>query len=375
MVVVERIKMPIIKKLTISNFRAFKKLELDELSNINVFLGKNNSGKTTMLEALFLMIGMSNPEIVNKITYSRGTTNLDLEHIQSCFYKFDYKNIPEFEAVFNDKEERILKLSPMFSRNKLDIKAQNNDSNSSLSTMSQNLQTDINDIVIGLNFEFSLHEVGKIEKKLKNSIILENSQMLVNMQNSYIEKYKGIFLTSKISDALIAKKYSEILKRNKDGEKDEILKMLKFIEPNIVNIQPLGNSLYFEMSGIEHLVPIDVMGDGIRRILGIYVSILEKHNAFVFIDEVENGLHFLTYEILLKGLFIFAKRHNTQIFMTTHSDEFLKSIKNTNIEDYDKEENIKLFTIVNTEKKGHCVYPLTYTNFIDAKENDIEIRK
>jgi len=42
----------ILKKLTLKNYRRFKELNIDFEENINVFIGKNGSGKTTIFEAI-----------------------------------------------------------------------------------------------------------------------------------------------------------------------------------------------------------------------------------------------------------------------------------------------------------------------------------
>ena len=46
-----------LKHLKIRNFRIFKALEIDRLGRINLIAGKNNAGKTSLLEAVFLLAG------------------------------------------------------------------------------------------------------------------------------------------------------------------------------------------------------------------------------------------------------------------------------------------------------------------------------
>ena len=41
-----------LKSFQISNFRLFEKLEVKKLGRVNLIVGKNNSGKSTFLEAL-----------------------------------------------------------------------------------------------------------------------------------------------------------------------------------------------------------------------------------------------------------------------------------------------------------------------------------
>ena len=44
-----------IKQIFIENFRVFDKIEINDIKNINFFVGKNNCGKTSILEAIILM--------------------------------------------------------------------------------------------------------------------------------------------------------------------------------------------------------------------------------------------------------------------------------------------------------------------------------
>ena len=52
-----------ISNLDITNFRGIKHLQIDDLKMVNIFLGKNNVGKTSILEAVLLSIAPTNPEI------------------------------------------------------------------------------------------------------------------------------------------------------------------------------------------------------------------------------------------------------------------------------------------------------------------------
>ena len=43
--------------LSIKNFQAFQSLKIDGLKRVNLLTGRNNSGKTSVLEALYLLEG------------------------------------------------------------------------------------------------------------------------------------------------------------------------------------------------------------------------------------------------------------------------------------------------------------------------------
>ena len=60
-----------IRSLRIENFRAFSRFEINPLSRINLIVGQNNAGKTSLLEALFLLSAGANPRMALNHTLLR----------------------------------------------------------------------------------------------------------------------------------------------------------------------------------------------------------------------------------------------------------------------------------------------------------------
>jgi AAA15 family ATPase/GTPase len=56
-------------KIHIQNFRGLKDIEIKGTKKINILLGANNSGKSSVLEGIFLIIGMSNPRLALNVTF------------------------------------------------------------------------------------------------------------------------------------------------------------------------------------------------------------------------------------------------------------------------------------------------------------------
>ena len=69
------------KNLEIKNFRGIGHLEINDLSRVNVFVGQNNSGKSSILEAIHLLAGMSNPDMPQNLNRIRTRTNIILPSI------------------------------------------------------------------------------------------------------------------------------------------------------------------------------------------------------------------------------------------------------------------------------------------------------
>jgi hypothetical protein len=63
---------PMLRDLTIKNYRCFKDFSIDDLARVNLIVGKNNSGKTSFLEAVYLLVNQGNPHALIEILESRG---------------------------------------------------------------------------------------------------------------------------------------------------------------------------------------------------------------------------------------------------------------------------------------------------------------
>ena len=86
-----------LKSVTIRNFRVFEELSIDHLSRINLIAGRNNAGKTSLLEALFLLAGGGNPQIAFNSNVTRGselsvsgpTSSLQETYWKPMFFSLD----------------------------------------------------------------------------------------------------------------------------------------------------------------------------------------------------------------------------------------------------------------------------------------------
>ena len=65
--------------VTIENFRALNRIELNDLKRVNLISGRNNIGKSTLLEALFLYMDHSSSDSFGKLNSFRGTIGTGVE--------------------------------------------------------------------------------------------------------------------------------------------------------------------------------------------------------------------------------------------------------------------------------------------------------
>jgi AAA15 family ATPase/GTPase len=360
--------------LKINNFRGFDSLEIDGLSKINLFVGKNNSGKTSILEALFLLSGMVYTDLPSVINSFRGFDS-ETESLKYLFHNFSYKNKPAIYGKFSDSEERQLELAPIFQTK-------------------QNLALTSTPQINGIKFLFSLK--NSLQKDTETfSLIYGKEGPSLNFEASggIYKFFNAAFIHANKSEVGMFAKISDMIIRKED---DAILKILQTaFGDSIVGIRIAADNIYFDIKGLDQLVPINIMGEGIKSFLNIVTAVLGKllltiesgsewlkinptvinSNAFVCIDEIENGLHYSAHKNLWKALLSFVSQNDTQLFIATHNIETITSLKGVLEEDFTSMQNdVAVFDIEKTKKAGYMAYRYSYKGFRGALENEIEIR-
>ena len=68
------------------------------------------------------------------------------------------------------------------------------------------------------------------------------------------------------------------------------------------------------------------MGDGIWRLLGLALALARTEGGILLVDEIDTGLHYGVMENMWKLVNETAKKHNIQVFATTHSRDCYESL-------------------------------------------------
>jgi hypothetical protein len=115
-------------------------------------------------------------------------------------------------------------------------------------------------------------------------------------------------------------------------EEATVLEALRTIEPAIDRIASVGASRTMGgrggivMSWKGQRLPIGSMGDGIWRILGITLALLRAKGGILLVDEIDTGLHYSVLTSLWQIVLHTAARLNVQVFATTHSRDCYEAL-------------------------------------------------
>ena len=295
------------KNIEIKNFRGIDHLKIDDFSRVNIFLGQNSSGKSSVLECLLLVIGMSNPDLPQTINSIRSRNYSSFADLGYMFHNYDLKVKPEIFSELCDNTKRHLSIDLTYV---FDEKTQPD---------LQNGQIPTSETKTFLNTLKMLFEVESNQQKSSyESCIMVNQQGLISnrkLANGYLEKNSVAFLSSDLAAYNPANDLVELAKRRL---KDVVTERLKHFDNRITTLEILNNVAYVGMEGINQLLAVNMQGDGLRRYLNIVAASANPMNNILLIDEIDNGLHYSSYKKLWEAIFALATVTNKQVFVTTH---------------------------------------------------------
>ena len=319
------------KKIFIENFRGIHYLKIENLERINLLVGKNSSGKSTILEGIFLNIGAMNSELPLRINAFRNYTRIDDMTFRSFFHNLEVnKPIRICSEAIKPMMTRDLTINPQIKREtngkiiKIEDVLMGEDSSES------------KQIISGLKHILKLRKDGS-EKDREYEALLKQEERGMSMvpPKNYTESLFGVILAPRILPRDNAKRLARIQFEKREKE---LIQTLKEIEPELVEIKILDRDYIFADINKKNLIPFAFLGDGVNRLLTILLAIYETPNGIVLIDEIENGFHHKSLSILWKAIFSISKKQDVQVFATTHSWEnvktFAKVAKEINDESY-----------------------------------------
>lgn len=334
-----------INSIEIKRFRGIENFKIEKFSRINILLGTNNVGKTSVLEAIFLLTGMSNPTLPGLVNAIREGGKMKIEDLSWLFYNKDITQ-PIFIA---DGTSRSIEVSPVLGLE--------NGSGSTPTYSSSGVA------VKGLKYLF--HHEGGIDTvsffEEKDAVTLERS--------NYEEKVIACLLPSSEVKANLLSNIGSIIQKNK---KELLINTIKLFNNEVTNVEIINDKVFVKLSGVDEFIPISFIGDGLQHFIGICAAVINPENKVVIVDEIDNGLHYTVLKQLWKSLIHLSIENNTQLFITTHNEESLRSLamaleKNSDID-------LSVFSIQKTKNAGLKAYKYTATALQGAVEKQIEIR-
>ena len=354
------------KNIEIKNFRGIDHLTIDDFSRVNVLLGQNNSGKSSVLEAISLLTGMGNPDAALNMNRLR-TRNLfsPFKDLYYLFYNMDVKTASKISSEQFDGDTRDLRLQLIYVFDEQTVRQE-----SGLNGVPPVSETKTFLNTLCMDFDI----VSASGKRSYQSSMTANQEGIICSRKpvaDYLEKNTSVYLTADLWGINLASQLSELFKRK---QKSIILQRLSHFDRRIVDIDILQDDIYIEFEDVPEKLPLRMTGDGLRRYLNIVAASANPTTNIILIDEIDNGLHYSAYIKLWEAIFALATSTNKQVFITTHSKETLYYLNEMLQEAPDYKPDMRLYTLERTIKKGMQAYMYAYEGLAEACDNDVELR-
>ena len=383
-----------IHSLKIENFRSLENFQVTKLGRVNLIVGKNNSGKSSVLEALRIYAGNANHELLESIAQG---------HDEKCF----------LDNEESDAFNKALPFEDLFTGRKF-----NEDNRSivigELDNSSKHLE--IKPVFLIEKKEIILTaETGEESVRIRRipaerNAILDNSEvvgealliskehklLLIDFDRDRSRFRPTVFDIKKLACSLIPTQFISMNDLAKEWdvialtEGEVIVKnALRIILPevedltfvvdkinNLRNSREVRRLAKVKISGLAYPIPLASLGDGMLRILQLVLKLFSAKGGFLLIDEFENGLHYSVQEKVWRLLFELSEKLDIQIFATTRSWDCIESFAKVAMDK--KDIDSVLFRVgksVRTSDKGRVISTVfDQDQLYSITQSDVEVR-
>ncbi|MBT0569224.1 AAA family ATPase [Curvibacter sp. CHRR-16] len=300
-----------LSSIHIEGFKGFKDTRIEPIRKVNLILGGQNVGKTSLLEAVYL-----------------GASDVGaFQNIATVFRMSEGNDSRRYAKAVWEKKKSKLVLA--------------NDTGYSLAVR-VNYQRDSED-----GF-FSLDAFGSGD--VRASRVISGADITDSVAQVALSKrgngtpwhlptdalLKMVFLNPLAVSIHLPQQVEAVRLFDRVvmiRKKRLLLDMLKRIEPRLEDMHSLSpdgeQRIYVELVGEDEALPLPLLGHGFSRLVHLYCSLLVTESKLALIDEVENGIHYSSLPTLFQGIQDIAANNDVQTLMTTHSWECIRAAYNT----------------------------------------------
>ena len=291
--------------INIKQFKQFNNLKIDNINRINIFAGSNNSGKSSIIELIYLLTKQNDLNAFFEIQRRRGKFH---DKLPVKYVKDEFKNSYEVAGNFDNKE---------FTYQVIHTEEENTEINMTY-----------HDITVEINSSFARENLYSRARIIKDETELESKKIrwICNAMLS------SPFSSQNTDDLIYCHE-----KSNELNIYEDIIKFLqKYVDNGIEKITYVGEGdtkrFLVKHKKFKKAVDLTRFGDGVQRIFYISLQIAASINGVMCVDEIDNAIHYNLFVDFVTFLQELASKFNVQLFITSHNAELLDAFLNENID-------------------------------------------
>ncbi|CAA6806698.1 MAG: FIG00565050: hypothetical protein [uncultured Sulfurovum sp.] len=272
-----------IKNIEIKNFKCFEDFKAEGFGRVNLIGGKNNVGKTAFMEACFFTISV---DAKSFIPFLEALISLEYFRNHEIVHEFDNLDINQYVKLLVSLLKKYIDSAFFSNQNNISI-VYDNELIITINKEKYGLN-DFNPLNINTEIEFSTRFI--------TSLFIDNTQL-----NALYDGVKSLRKRNEVN-TFITKFDDSIL------------------EYDVIEDKPVCFS-----EKENRFVSLSEYGNGMKRYIAYICALWANKNGHVFIDEIENGIHYTHLDKLWEIILKTSKQTNCQVFATTHSKECIES--------------------------------------------------
>ena len=370
-----------LKTFAIQGYRGFESYRLANLARVNLIVGKNNCGKTSILEAIELLVSGGNPSVFNRLARRRSELitrysarpygwAMDFSHV---FFGHTFDLGASFHLSSNDGGRTVsvqvaeldeVAEAAYFWNSKIKEQV--------LPGLGLSEQDEDAPPVSALRIDASTLEEPIALPVLEGGTVVFD-RLSASTRDRFSESPAHFLTVDSFDPTSMGEMWNTALSESREGQ---IVDDLKILEPTLDSIHFLtggrpasGILLGFANGGPR--MPISTFGDGMRRLLALRLSFVGTANGFLLVDEIDTGLHWTVMEEMWRFVVEVARKNRVQIFATTHSYDCIRGLASLIRSRPDLMDQVCIQKVDTSLKQAVC---LRGQQINVAVEQDIEVR-
>ena len=370
-----------LKTVAIRGYRGFDSYRLADLARVNLIVGKNNCGKTSILEAIELLVSGGNPSVFNRLARRRSELiarysarpygwAMDFSHV---FFGHTFDLGASFHLSSDNGGHTVsVKVAELDEVAEAAYFRDSEIKEQVLPGLGLSEQDEDTPPVSALRIEASTLEEPIVLPVLESGTVVFNR--LPASTRDRLSGSPAHFLTVDSFDPTsMGEMWNTALSESRE---DEIVNDLKILEPSLDSIHFLtgGRSASGILLGFANggrRMPISTYGDGMRRLLALRLSFVGTANGLLLVDEIDTGIHWTVMEEMWRFVVEVARKNHVQIFATTHSYDCIRGLASLIHSRSELMDQVCIQKVDTSLKQAVC---LRGEQIKVAVEQDIEVR-
>jgi len=321
-----------LRSIDYEGYRSFSHYSLAHLSRVNLLVGRNSCGKTSLLEGVQLLASGGDPGVLIDIARRRGEMAPAREHtdryrqvsypvLSHVFHGHDVSQGAHFRLVADRmRHGESIKVEVVRSQRQAGLF----DDRDALPSM------------LTIRIKGGTHPLAEqgIPVTEQGLLAVSARRVMASMRADQESLASVQFIApDSLEPRSMSDMWNRVIMEGREGEATEALRIL---EPGVSGVVFLSGQppysyaaqggIVISLQGSKRRLPIGSLGDGMRRVLALSLGLMQCQRGVLLVDEIDTGLHYSIMADMWRLIVETALRLDVQVFASTHSLDCLKGL-------------------------------------------------